>query len=66
MQKAAASREVKTEFPSRYPRHAFDQINEHVQVCLRQNLRRRSQRTVRPPEGVTDDANFPCLSLKFL
>ena len=49
-----------------YPRRAFDQINEHVQVCLRQNLRRRSQRPFRLPEGVTDYANFQCLGLKFL
>ncbi|MGH9439777.1 MAG: group II intron reverse transcriptase/maturase, partial [Terriglobia bacterium] len=49
-----------------YPRHAFDQINEHVQVCLRQNLRRRSQRPFRPPEGVTDYANFKRLGLRFL
>jgi RNA-directed DNA polymerase len=49
-----------------YPRRAFDQINEHVQVCLRQNLRRRSQRPFRPPEGVTDYANFQRLGLQFL
>jgi RNA-directed DNA polymerase len=49
-----------------YPRRAFDQINEHVQVCLRQNLRRRSQRPFRPPEGVTDYANFQRLGLKLL
>ena len=49
-----------------YPRRAFDKINEHVQVCLRQNLRRRSQRPFRPPEGVTDYANFQRLGLKFL
>jgi RNA-directed DNA polymerase len=49
-----------------YPRRVFDQINEHVQVCLRQNLRRRSQRPFRLPEGVTDYANFQCLGLKFL
>ena len=49
-----------------YPRRALDQINEHVQVCLRQNLRRRSQRPFRPPEGVTDYANFQRLGLKLL
>jgi len=49
-----------------YPRRAFDKINEHVQVCLRQNLRRRSQRPFRPPEGVTDYANFQRLGLKLL
>ena len=49
-----------------YPRRAFDQINEHVQVCLRQNLRRRSQRPFRPPEGVTDYTNFQRLGLKLL
>jgi RNA-directed DNA polymerase len=49
-----------------YPRRVFDQINEHVQTCLRQNLRRRSQRPFRPPEGVTDYANFKRLGLKFL
>jgi RNA-directed DNA polymerase len=49
-----------------YPRRALDQINEHVQVCLRQNLRGRSQRPFRPPEGVTDYANFQRLGLKLL
>jgi RNA-directed DNA polymerase len=49
-----------------YPRRAFDKINEHVQVCLRQNLRRRSQRPFRPPEGVTDYANLQRLGLKLL
>jgi RNA-directed DNA polymerase len=49
-----------------YPRRAFDKINEHVQVCLRQNLRRRSQRPFRPPEGITDYANFQRLGLKLL
>jgi RNA-directed DNA polymerase len=49
-----------------YPRRAFDKVNEHVQVCLRQNLRRRSQRPFRPPEGVTDYANFKRLGLQFL
>jgi RNA-directed DNA polymerase len=49
-----------------YPRRVFDPINEHVQTCLRQNLRRRSRRPFRPPEGVTDYANFKRLGLKFL
>jgi len=49
-----------------YPRRAFDKINEHVQICLRQNLRRRSQRPFRPPEGVSDYENFKCLGLKLL
>ena len=49
-----------------YPRRAFDKINEHVQICLRQNLRRRSQRPFRPPEGVSDYENFRRLGLKFL
>jgi RNA-directed DNA polymerase len=49
-----------------YPRRAFDKINEHVQVCLRQNLRQRSQRPFRPPEGITDYANFQRLGLRFL
>ncbi len=49
-----------------YPRRAFDKVNEHVQVCLRQNLRRRSQRPFRPPEGITDYANFQRLGLKLL
>jgi RNA-directed DNA polymerase len=49
-----------------YPRRAFDQINEHVQLCLRQNLRRRSQRPFRPPEGVTDYANLQRLGLQLL
>lgn len=49
-----------------YPRRAFDQINEHVQTRLRQNLRRRSQRPFRPPEGVSDYENFKRMGLKFL
>jgi len=49
-----------------YPRRAFDKVNEHVQVCLRQNLGRRSQRPFRPPEGITDYANFQRLGLKLL
>jgi len=49
-----------------YPRRAFDKINEHVQICLRQNLGRRSQRPFRPPEGVSDYENFKRLGLKFL
>ena len=49
-----------------YPRRAFDKVNEHVQVCLRQNLRRRSQRPFRPPEGITDYANFQRLGRKLL
>lgn len=34
-----------------YPRKAFRAINQHVQIRLIQNLRRRSQRPHRPPEG---------------
>jgi len=49
-----------------YPRRAFDKVNEHVQVCLRQNLRQRSQRPFRPPEGIRDYANFQRLGLKLL
>jgi RNA-directed DNA polymerase len=49
-----------------YPRGAFDTVNEHVQVCLRQNLRQRSQRPFRPPEGITEYANFQRLGLKLL
>ena len=49
-----------------YPRRAFHKVNEHVQVCLRQNLRQRSQRPFRPPEGITDYANFQRLGLKLL
>ena len=49
-----------------YPRHAFDQINEHVRLCLCQNLRRRSQRPFRPPEGVSDHVNLQRLGLQFL
>lgn len=49
-----------------YPRRAFDQINEHVQNRLRRHLRRRSQRPFRPPEGVSDYANFKRLGLKLL
>ncbi len=49
-----------------YPRHAFDQINEHVRLCLCQKLRRRSQRPFRPPEGVSDHVNLQRLGLQFL
>jgi RNA-directed DNA polymerase len=49
-----------------YPRRAFDQINEHVQIRLRRHLRRRSQRPFRPPEGVSEYENFKRLGLKFL
>jgi len=49
-----------------YPRHAFDQINEHVQIRLRRHLRRRSQRPFRPPERVSDYTTFKALGLKFL
>jgi RNA-directed DNA polymerase len=49
-----------------YPRRAFDKINEHVQTCLHQNLRRRSQRPFRPPEGVSGWEHYKRLGLKFL
>ena len=36
-----------------YPRHAFRAINQHVQNRMRQFLRRRSQRPLRPPKGMS-------------
>ena len=49
-----------------YPRRAFDKVNEHVQTCLHQNLRRCSQRPFRPPEGMSSWEHFKRLGLKFL
>ena len=36
-----------------YPRQAFREINTYVRSRLTQHLRRRSQRSYRPPEGVS-------------
>jgi RNA-directed DNA polymerase len=49
-----------------HPRRAFDQINEHVQIRLRQHLRRRSQRPFRPPKGVTAHATLKAFGLTIL
>jgi RNA-directed DNA polymerase len=35
-----------------YPRQAFREVNTYVRCRLTQHLRRRSQRSYRPPEGV--------------
>ena len=41
-----------------YPSRAFEQINQFVEIRLRQHLRRRSQRPFRTPEGMRDGAHF--------
>ena len=43
----------KNYFDFGYPRQAFREINTYVRSRLTQHLRRRSQRSYRPPEGVS-------------
>ncbi len=46
-----------------YPRHAFNQINSYVNWRLWKHLRRRSQRSYRPPKGMTVYAHMKQLGL---
>jgi RNA-directed DNA polymerase len=41
-----------------YPSRAFEQVNQFVEMRLRQHLRRRSQRPFRTPEGTRDGAHL--------
>jgi len=36
-----------------YPRHAFRAVNDYVQLRMWHHLRRRSQRSLKPPEGMS-------------
>jgi RNA-directed DNA polymerase len=46
-----------------YPRHAFGQLNSYVHWRLWKHLRRRSQRSYRPPTGMTTYAHMKQLGL---
>ncbi len=43
----------RNDFQFGYPRRAFREVNRYVRERLVQHLRRRSQRFLRPPEGVS-------------
>ena len=49
-----------------YPRGAYREINTYVRQRLLGHLRRRSQRPLRPPEGVTAQEHFKRLGLVYL
>jgi RNA-directed DNA polymerase len=53
-------------FGQGYPRKAFRQINTYTRERLTRQLRRRSQRPFRPPEGVTYYEHFRRLGLEYL
>lgn len=54
----------KAYFSHGYPRQAFSKANWFVQCRLQRHLRRRSQRSFRPPKGVTFYAHLRTLGLK--
>ena len=49
-----------------YPRDAFHDVNQFVQLRLARHLHRRSQRPYKPPEGVSNYAHFQALGLRYL
>jgi RNA-directed DNA polymerase len=49
-----------------YPRQAFHRLNWHVVNRLRRHLQRRSQRSYRPPAGVSFYAHLQALGLQLL
>ena len=49
-----------------YPRAAYGRINSYVRERLFSHLRRRSQRPFRPPDGVSYNAQFARMGLRFL
>lgn len=49
-----------------YPRAVFRKVNHYVRYRLSRNLRRRSQRPFRPPEGVTLYKHLASLGLLYL
>jgi len=49
-----------------YPRQGFRQINAYVRERLTQHVRRRSQRSFRPPQGVSYYEHFNRMGLLYL
>jgi RNA-directed DNA polymerase len=49
-----------------YPRMAYREINRYVRVCIRNHLRKRSQRHYRPPEGSSFYEHINKLGLVYL
>jgi RNA-directed DNA polymerase len=49
-----------------YPKLAFHAVNSYTVLSLTRHLKRRSQRSFRPPEGVSYYAQLQCLGLRLL